>query len=634
MIQEIVNFTQDLIEDIPDILLRNTKPSNGLHIFVEIDPKGNWKNKPPRYGIDYIFYNGENEQENMLSELTEYESYGKRVGTSMNKVLCKKKQLFSCSPYIVSFKKKSFINDKLEGTGCEKITNLFSSYFDNAREICLKKADETLKQLSRAFQQVCREVLENIHNFSIDQWQKDGTTNQVSAFEIMKDDFYVTLYLKNISTEQYKKAHENYLKEKLFNDNSYNSEKQITNKTYGLSNFLNGLNAKKPFFEHKTAALHKGISGRIRLEDAIALNHFEILLSNRVLPNPLPIVVDNRELNGEIIRLFNSEGESVSYRQILNKLFVEFDREYLPDFYLIHYSKAKEIKINDFDFVPLFRYYLEGNNEIRNLTEAKFESDSDIKLATIFDFERIVVRKIFNNSLVKIKQESYSAHYFGDIDPTYVSGGDMMYQQIMKYRKAFYEFIYKSRRNAINTNMFDDMMYHSILSNIQSDEIKGSFSWHNAVKEKLNIWFSLYNLFNNNLKENEMASKVPDLMSKIRSVAKGEANFETSEDFAFGAGQLVSYLIDRSVATNKTYAMLEPYLQKNKSNQLQDAIAQTIAVYKHDISVYKGKFERLAAEVLIDNSDTEMKPLMKYFLAGCFCPCVIYESEKNKETTN
>ena len=117
----------------------------------------------------------------------------------------------------------------------------------------------------------------------------------------------------------------------------------------------------------------------------------------------------------------------------------------------------------------------------------------------------------------------------------------------------------------------------------------------------------------------------------MSNVAKGEANFEKPEEFAFGAGQLVSYLIDRSVASNKTYALLEPYLQKNKSNQLQDAIAQTIAVYKHDISVYKGKFERLSAQVLTDESNVEMKPLLKYFLAGCFCPCVIYEK---KETEN
>ncbi|MCC8171278.1 MAG: hypothetical protein LIP00_05715, partial [Parabacteroides sp.] len=428
MIREIVNFTQDLVKDLPDIQFRNTKPSNGLHIFIEIDPEGNWKNKAGRYGIDYVFYDGENEGNALLSECIKHENCGKRVGTTMNKVLCKKKQIFSCSPFLVSFKKKSFTNDKLEGNGCQKITNLFPSYFNNAQATCLKDTDETEKQLSTTFQQICEEAIRQIDDFSIPQLQKDGSIIQVSAFEAMKDDFYVTLYLKNISLEKYKEAHENYLKEKLFNDNAYNNEKHITNETYGLSNFLNGLNAKKPFFEHKTAMFHKGISGRIQLKDAIALNQFEILLSHKVLPNPLPIVVDNRELNTEIVKLFNSEEEPVPYKELLRKLFEQShkDYSYLPNFYLIHYSKVKEIKINDFDFVPLFLFYLENDNKVYNYMQAGSVKDkiftpfSNDELATVFDFEKIVVRKIFNNSLIKINSNTYPANYFGDIDPAYV----------------------------------------------------------------------------------------------------------------------------------------------------------------------------------------------------------------------
>lgn len=128
-----------------------------------------------------------------------------------------------------------------------------------------------------------------------------------------------------------------------------------------------------------------------------------------------------------------------------------------------------------------------------------------------------------------------------------------------------------------------------------------------------------------------MASKVTELLTKMKSVTFGNANLETPEEFAFGAGQLVSYLIDRSAAANKTYALLEPYLQKSKSGQLQDAIAQTIAVYKHDIAVYKGNFENLSSQVLTDGSNVDMKPLLKFFLAGCFCPCVIYESRNENK---
>ena len=124
-----------------------------------------------------------------------------------------------------------------------------------------------------------------------------------------------------------------------------------------------------------------------------------------------------------------------------------------------------------------------------------------------------------------------------------------------------------------------------------------------------------------------MASKVTELVSKMSAVAKGQSHFENPEEFAFGAGQIVSYLIDRSVASNKTYAMLEPYLQKSKSGQLQDAIAQTIAVYKHDISTYKGAFQSLSSDVLTYDDNIEVKPLLKFFLAGCFCDCVIYQKK-------
>lgn len=633
MIREIINFTNDLIADIPDIMEWKVQPSNGLHILIELDTEGRWMNKSPQRNIDYAFYDEKTEPNKLLRELSKLEMYGNRIGTTMNKVFDKEKQIFSCSPYILKFKKKSFFNNKLKGSGCTKIINLLPFYFENARQTCLTEENDI--QFSKAFEQVCTEVLQQINNFMMPQIQIDGTIVQTSIFDMMKDNFFVIMYLKNISVDKYKEAHENYLSQKLFNDNSYNNDRVITNETYGLSNFLNGLNSKKPFLEHKTATMYKGVTGRITAQDAFALNNFEILISNKVLPNPLPIVIDRREVNKEIISLFNQNNEPIPYRLLLTKLFQERNEKYLSNYYLINYSKTqKGIKINDFDFVPLFRFYIEKNNEIQNITEAGivknkiFELFPNDRIKSVFDFERIVVREIFNNSLVKIKDDKYSTNYFGNIDPTYVSGGDVMYQQIMKYRKAFYDFIYKSKQNAIDTIMFDDMIYNSILTSIKNDEIKGRFEWNNTIKKKLNIWFSLYNLFNNSKKENIMASKVTDLMSKMRSVAKGESNFETTEDFAFGAGQIVSYLIDRSAAANKTYAMLEPFLQKSKSNQLQDVIAQTIAIYKHDIGVYKGKFERLASQVLTDDSNAEMKPLLKYFLAGCFCPCVIYESEK------
>ena len=128
-----------------------------------------------------------------------------------------------------------------------------------------------------------------------------------------------------------------------------------------------------------------------------------------------------------------------------------------------------------------------------------------------------------------------------------------------------------------------------------------------------------------------MASNVTALLSKMRTVAKRESVLDSPEEFAFASGQLVSYLIDQSEASNKSYAMLEPYLQKTKSAHLQDAIAHSFSQYKHAISVYNGAFKSLASNVMSYDGDVDMKPLLKYFLAGCFSGCVIYDKKENNE---
>ena len=124
-----------------------------------------------------------------------------------------------------------------------------------------------------------------------------------------------------------------------------------------------------------------------------------------------------------------------------------------------------------------------------------------------------------------------------------------------------------------------------------------------------------------------MASRIPQLLEKMKQVANGE-NVSFSEDpseFAFGAGQVVYFLLSKSEWSDKTYAMLEPFLQKTTASQLQEAIGKTIVMYKHDITISKGRFEKLASEVLTYETNINMKNYLRYFLAGCFAQSVIYE---------
>ena len=628
MIREIINFTKDIIEDCPDIMQRNLKPNGGLYIFVDIDEAGNWVNENGVYGQDYLYLKTNDSESSIpISEITALEEEVKRVGTSMNKVLDKSSQIFSCSPYAVVFKKKSLTNENIPGIKGEKICKLLPFYFENARKLCPLEEQQRIV----SFESICSIILKGLENFIREQ----ADEKKIVLIDQLKDDEYISIYLRSVSLNDYKKAHDCYLKDKLYNKGEFN--KTVNGILYGVSGFLNGLNDKKLFLVHRTACMDEGLCGRISFEEALLLDKFQSLILRKVLPNPLPIAVNQLE-NKLFLKLFHENETPLSYRELIKSLFEQHEIKELSDFYLLNYSKAKDIVINDIDFVPMFRYYFDKPLLIENVMLAGykrdeiFEEERDISLKDIFSFEYVVVREIFNNCLVMIKKDgSYKSLYFGEVDLSKRSdnGKFLIYQLIMKYRYAFYEYIYKSKQNAINVLMFDEMMFTSILASIKNEEVKSRFSFNNVIKRKLNIWFSLYNLFNNNDKKKEvMASNVTDLMSKMRLVAKGEAVLETPEEFAFAAGQLVSYLMDQSVASDKTYSMLEPYLQKTKSKHLQDAIAHVFSQYKHAVSIYGKAFKALASNVLTYDEDVDMKPLLKYFLAGCFSNCVIYEKKE------
>ena len=657
MIREIINFTNGLLSDIPDIMQWNIQPDKGLHVFIDIDETGNWANQILQQGIDYDYYDGKNQDIKLWNDCIRYQEATEYI--TMNKVskFDKKKKIHSCSPFAVAFNFN--FNDKEKSELGIKI---------------FKKSDKPSKEefksnnaLIRAKRRtVIEERLKDYQSNSLSIYgikEKDGDlfSNQPfiygkqimgffnnlhkilnavelkAEYSLLTGKDYLHLYLRTIPIDVQEELHNRYVKQEIF------SGEVMSKEHFGSVGFFTAYNQKKPFLRHRTSFLKDGVSQRFSEEDAITLYTFEKLLRRKpqCLPNPLPIMIDGREWNKRVIKLFNESGDTLSFRDLLKQLFAKYNMKSLPNYYLLNLSKTVSgIVINDFDFVPLFRYYLDGDIVVSNVTNSSslqdksFEREREISIKTIFDFERVAVREVFNNSLVKIKEDKYVTNYFGEIDSNYVIGGTLMSNLMQKYRKAIYAYIYKSDTNAINASMFDDIMYQSVLSNIKLDTFENKrFEWNNSIKKKINIWFSLYKMFNQNDKREYMVTKINELKNEISRVTKGETDLLSPESFAFGAGQLVSYLMDRSVSTNKTYAMLEPYLQKGKSRLLQDAIAQTVTVYKHDINqIYKGRFEFLASQVLTYGGDIDMKPLLKYFLAGCFSPCIIYE--KTKEITN
>lgn len=656
MIRELINFMNDLMSDIPDIMEWKSQPDKGLHVFIDIDSKGVWINKNLKKGIDYDYFDGKNKNIRLWNDCIRYQEATTYITMNKVKRFDKEQKIHSCSPFAIAYnfnfsdkdkqshgiktfnKKDKTNNDKIKENNqlirkkrFEVVSDRLNDYYDN----CILRYN---LNMSEANDSQTYKYKAEIEGFFASFKDIISCLKRLKAYKQLTEKDYLHLYLRSVPVEEIEKKHKEYIEQEIFNG------EVLSDKKHGVVGFFTAYNNKKPFLQHQTCYLKNGISQRFSINDAMALFYLDKLLrrKSKCLPNPLPIVVDQREINTAIVKIFNDKEEPLSYRQLLESLFTSTNKKNLSDYYLLNYSNTRSgMVLNDFDFVPMFRYELSQPVTVSNVTDAGFfenkvfNKDSDINIRTIFDFERIVVKMIFNNTLVKIKDDDYTCAYFGDLPkPEYVQGGSLMVDLILKYRQAVYAYIYKSDLKAITHNMFDDMMFNSILTNIKSEIIKNRCEWNNNIKRKINLWFSLQGMFNR-LDNKNMETNVTDLREKIRDVASGNATLNSSEELAFAAGQLVSYIIDRSEAKNKTYAMLEPYLQKSTSSQLQDEIAQSIAIYKHDIKVNyqrKGKFERLTSETLANGNEVKMKPLLKFFLAGCFSPCVIYETNDN--TTN
>ena len=631
MIREIINFVKDLKQDYPEVFDLNKRPSLGLHLWVELDEEGNWKNNPPEEGKDYVVYDGKMDLEKLHYKAIQYSEFGRTVGgiTDTNKCLdLPAKKIHSCSPFIISFRRKEFTN----------VTDRINRYFEKATFVCLEKEDEINIQKIKTFKNKFQDYISFIQGLRITTTEKNGEQKIIPLIDTFKDDFYISIYLKNIDLKTYKIAHNKYLEDKLFNNNKYNHQDKNTDELYGLSNYSNGANSKKPFLEHKTGLMHKGINGRILASEAAALNQFEILLVKRVLPNPLPIFIDKSEFkkNAEIVSVFNNEGErKFSYSQLLKKLYENDNQRIVSNYYLLNINRGV---VADFDFVSNFQYKLQ-KFVIENLFQITHKKEllPSIKLHTIFGFENIIVTKIFNNCLVvKYGDKGIGYKYFDEIKVKDEQGGNEIANLILRFRKAFYDYIYKSRKQAITSSMFDEIMLTSITSDLRHDKFKeGYHSKETSIKEKLNIWFSLYNNFNNKSKNREdMAKTFKELLKKIDLVANDPEVLLDTEDvgeFLFAAGQIIYFLLSKSKTSNPTFAMLEPFLQKTNAVQLQNAIGTAVNMYKHELGTYKDRFQRLASQVLVFPTDENLKNYQRYLLAGCFAPAVIYKSTKEKE---
>lgn len=613
MIREISQFIEYLEKNSPEVFSENLSLADGLYVFLEKE------GDELIIKEDNVLKVDKNTKRNKL-----YEKFLQIIANtrmlSVNKSFNSTHKIFYTigTPFGISFSGKSL---KL---GREKRMQAVDAYF--------KAAEKYLDKNNHMHVLWFNEFQHFVKNKMFDYIENTGEYVKVS------DKYMFYFFLKEPDLKDFVIVHKQYLSERIFTDNSYNinipqsKNNDISdNNTFGIPSALSGFNSKKPFLEHRTGP--NDVNYRVNLNTALNLQKFfDLQQKNKILPNPMPIFVDENELTEKAIK-FYKEDTRKGYKEIIEDLLRT--KENLQNFYLIYFqSGEKGSRIVDFDFVPVFRYKTDDMPEIKAIFNINAKDKGlllqNYKISNVFEFQEKVSEKIFNRQLIKKTENGLWMKYFDSVEvkPEY-GATDIIVNLLYKYRKAIYDYIYKSKEQAITGIMFDDIMHNSIIDDIRHDK---EYNKTYSIKEKLNLWFSLFNYFYKN--QENMASKIPELLERCKKIANNDNEHLTDDkEFAFAAGQIIYFLLNQSVASNKTHALLEPFLQKISADQLQNAICNLIGVYKHAIEFGHGRFERLSKEVLAYETEANIKDLQRFILAGYFAEPVIYEKTKT-ETNN
>lgn len=659
MIKELAHFSQTLDADFKKSAM---KPKEGLHIllgFSEADGIIELNEKPVLYEI----YSKKMSEESEFIEQCKLKSTNAWCVNTNKCFDLPTKAIHTCSPVMIAFKREHIEGGKKYAINEQKkksqVDERFATYFNKSFDLI---SDEASKQLYVLFQNfftsgqyktVLKEIeqdflfkreeinsqIERLKDLLLtenDKSKKEDLKSDIKKVERtlieykeLDDSDYLAFYL-DVPLESYVAPHSVYLADKLFNTDKYNVSREKENESVllGTSDFMNSFNSNMPFLTHQTATFD--ISGRISNIEAKALYQFEEVLKGKVLPNPLPIFIFSDEIQNRSVAIIKKEGYRVGYKEIIEKLFDDTEiKSQIGNYYLLNWANTKDgIVFNDFDYVSKFEYNFPVT------VQNHFGKGSTQELYTIFDFQNNLLPTIFNNSLiVKTKGGGVLQKYFDDIEEKYCKSA-LNYTLILKYRRAFYEFIYKSRRSAVTQGMFHDIMKTSILEDIRLDEVKnGNHQERFNIQNKLNIWFSLYEQFDifKNKTDQTMASKLTDYRQMMTDLVNGNKELSeiSNEGFMFAAGQVIEYLRSKSKSGDTSYKLLEPYLQKTSAKELKRVVANDFARYKHEN--FSRNFEKVVSMVLTYETDTNIKEYLPELLAGIFSDNQLF-SNKVKET--
>lgn len=278
--------------------------------------------------------------------------------------------------------------------------------------------------------------------------------------------------------------------------------------------------------------------------------------------------------------------------------------------------------IDGFDNAFLLKFNSNGRAVISDFESITFKEKSSLKIE-IIDFidAGLDLYEINNkNAKAKIDEVLYQKS---------LSDNNLFSNEIKINDKMLKELIYQTRNSVIELlYKNNEADFYQMVNKYSSDFIKVAFRSSKEygelnAKKAINFILSLKDYKGETV-------DLDTIKENLENALKSDITKLDSNEYFFLAGQIAKYLMSKSKAANKTYALAEPYLKAKTTNKLKSVLKNEFERYKYEISIYDKRFNK--AYLLIQNSDdiqinNDFESLM---LAGMMSQNLIYDNKKGE----
>ncbi|KLU60524.1 hypothetical protein CEB3_c33750 [Peptococcaceae bacterium CEB3] len=418
----------------------------------------------------------------------------------------------------------------------------------------------------------------------------------VKAYNI-KDNSYVKLFL-NASLETYIYESGRYLLPRIFNNNKYNVE--VGGNVFGLSNTDMGMNAKKPYLEHKTTQFE--VPYRITAEEAVLLRKLFLWLNGQTR--------EGKVVYGGYVQVgVHDPGLLVQRRDVSVRK---------PVVYL-HFDRRMDLSVDHYDFLPSFADRMDRPVTFRNFVDApKYQGGKLDRLSAV---EAHINENLYAFQLVR----SYDEERIQVTDKL----PQVLASQIVLSREAMRAWLRKGDSLPIQ-NSVDRMTKGVILARLQNLE------YVPALGHALNVRFSLLNYFDKG--GNDMGYAIEEtyrgLKEKVLNTEKRKesAACQNAVEFYLAVGQLLYYYFSLSEAQKLHYDVLWRGIASAKDLEgIKKEHWKYFQKYSYAIDTNNPRFNNMLSVVSSYTPEQDEPINLDALLYGFAANSIIYYKEDSNE---